>query len=360
MKKLYSFSLFFILTSCCIAQVILIDQVVFEPGDNISVVFDNTGLTEGDDGENVIWDFSSAIGTDTVTWLGVDPVDHEIAQEYWPDADLGAFIPAPSNDTLEFRIFEFYDFANQRIATLGSYSIIRNKITNEADTQIVNYVDDPFEEFEFPLAYLDEFESDYSGTVTGMFNGLNTEGSRGGTVIMKADATGTIHTPVGSFDDVLRVKRNETRYDTTFTDFGGQVFESVVQTDLEYYDWFQPGRKFSIYRIGYGTITIPGIPPQVLPISSFYTIENGTSNTIDNPTPINLSIFPNPTSDYLNIKNFDQLNIKKIEIRSTAGSIIKRIDNPSHTISLSNLNPGNYHIVFQTDLGNYTQKLMKL
>ncbi len=360
MKKLYLLIICFITSLCCTAQIILIDQVVFEPGDNITVVFDDIGLTEGDDGENVVWDFSNAIGTDTVTWLGVEPSDHEIAQEFWPDADLGSFIPSPFNDTFEYSIFEFYDFANERIATLGSYSIIRNKMTNEADTQIVNYVNDPFEEFEFPLAYLDEFESDYYGTITGNLGDLNTEATRGGTVVMKADATGTIHTPTGSFNNVLRVRRNETRFDTTFTEFGGQVFESIVQTNLEFYDWFQPGRKFSIYRIGYITIIVAGLPPQVLPISSFYTIENGTTNVNEGTNILDVVFYPNPTADALMIKNFDDLNVRRIEVFDMTGSSILQIPNPAEKISLTNLLSGQYIIKVFVEGGVYSQNVVKI
>jgi len=359
MKKIFISSLCFTLSTFVYSQTILIDQVIFESGDNISVVFTDEGITEGDDGENVDWDFSNITGSDTVTWIGVDPLDHDIAQAFWPDSDLGSFIPAPLNDSVEFSTFEFYDFDEDRIATLGLYSIIKNKMTNEVDTQIVNYSTNTFEEFAFPISYLDEFESDYSGTVAGSFQGFDTEVKRGGEVVMKADATGTIHTPVGTFENVLRIKRIQTQYDTSFFEFGGQTFETIVSTENEIYDWLQPERKYTLFRVIYTTISYPGIPPQVNPPLAFYTIENGTSNTQeDNTTKI--SFYPNPTNDAISILNFDKINIKSIEIFDSSGRRKMVISEPLETISLSSLSAGVYNFRLNSDQGIYAQKFIKM
>jgi len=74
-----------------------------------------------------------------------------------------------------------------------------------------------------------------------------------------------------------------------------------------------------------------------------------------------VNIFPNPTSDKLNIELLDNVNISNIEIINIQGSLIKSqsITNNQHTIDVSDLSAGIYFCVFKTNEGTQTLKLIK-
>jgi len=92
------------------------------------------------------------------------------------------------------------------------------------------------------------------------------------------------------------------------------------------------------------TITDGGFDCSTLAISSF-----------DNN---NIKIFPNPTSNIINI-NTDNIEIKKILIYSVNGRLIKESKILSGSINLNNLSSGMYHLKLISDEGVIIKKLIK-
>ncbi|WP_312767292.1 T9SS type A sorting domain-containing protein [Epilithonimonas sp.] len=74
-----------------------------------------------------------------------------------------------------------------------------------------------------------------------------------------------------------------------------------------------------------------------------------------NKTQIN--IFPNPTSDFINIKSDEK--IKSVKLYSALGSLVKTENNEFSRINISNLPKGNYLISIETDSGTETKKIIK-
>ncbi|PZU83167.1 MAG: hypothetical protein DI529_13070 [Chryseobacterium sp.] len=74
-----------------------------------------------------------------------------------------------------------------------------------------------------------------------------------------------------------------------------------------------------------------------------------------NKTQIN--IFPNPTSDFINIKSDEK--IKSIKLYNASGSLVKTENNEFSRINVSNLPKGNYVISIETDSGIETKKIIK-
>ena len=74
-----------------------------------------------------------------------------------------------------------------------------------------------------------------------------------------------------------------------------------------------------------------------------------------NKTQIN--IFPNPTSDFINIKSDEK--IKSVKLYNASGSLIKTENNEFSRINISNLPKGNYLISIETDSGIETKKIIK-
>ena len=74
----------------------------------------------------------------------------------------------------------------------------------------------------------------------------------------------------------------------------------------------------------------------------------------------NVSIFPNPASDYLHIEQGEE-NISHVEIINLQGQVIKsqRILGNQSTLNLANLSAGVYIIKIYTNSGFVVKKLIK-
>jgi predicted esterase len=77
-----------------------------------------------------------------------------------------------------------------------------------------------------------------------------------------------------------------------------------------------------------------------------------------------LKIFPNPTSNYINIESSTDENIQSITIISTLGQVVYQTNNNDKgkqktTIDISNFANGNYLIRVGTDRDTYTKKIIK-
>lgn len=73
-----------------------------------------------------------------------------------------------------------------------------------------------------------------------------------------------------------------------------------------------------------------------------------------NKTQVN--IFPNPTSDFINIKSDEK--IKSVKLYSASGSLVKAENDNLSRINVSNLSKGNYLISIETDSGTETKKII--
>jgi hypothetical protein len=91
--------------------------------------------------------------------------------------------------------------------------------------------------------------------------------------------------------------------------------------------------------------------------SLFYIIEYDTSSEVGSyDFNNNLSIFPNPTTQILNITNSTQENIKNISIYNQVGELIDKLQS-SDKINISNYSQGIYLIVIESTKGNLARKV---
>src|SRR5258706_953947 len=75
---------------------------------------------------------------------------------------------------------------------------------------------------------------------------------RNGTTNVTADAYGTINLPFGSYINALRLKEIINESDSSTAN------HIAIQTNFTIYEWYVPNKKFSVFKIVYMTITIPG------------------------------------------------------------------------------------------------------
>lgn len=205
MEKVYIL-LFILLGSVLIqAQPVLTESIIPNIGDNASIKY-LTPMTfsPGDGGENKTWDYSDldqSLLTD-LTFQIIDPTS-VLGHGDFPDADFVWYIQG-------FEVYEFYAHNQDSLFLIGGVSISNNAINFQ--TNFVDYED----VFQFPMEYGDNYDytSEFDQYLFG--NLLNSEIRTGNVNI---DGYGTLITPHGTFEDVLRIIITETSFGITNTQY---------------------------------------------------------------------------------------------------------------------------------------------
>ena len=70
-----------------------------------------------------------------------------------------------------------------------------------------------------------------------------------------------------------------------------------------------------------------------------------------------ISIYPNPASEFLNIRTDDK--IKSVRIYSVIGNLVKTENDHLSILNIASLPKGNYMVTIETDKGNETKKIIK-
>lgn len=82
--------------------------------------------------------------------------------------------------------------------------------------------------------------------------------------------------------------------------------------------------------------------------SSFMYFENTDLNlSIDNNQEIDLQLYPNPTTNVLNIET--ELNIEKVEIFDMQGKMVQKLNPESKTIDVSDFKSGLYYLILYSE-----------
>lgn len=85
---------------------------------------------------------------------------------------------------------------------------------------------------------------------------------------------------------------------------------------------------------------------------SNYSNEAGYSGVgINKIAASNIKLYPNPTSEVLNIALDANDVLKSVTIRDVNSALVKQISNPEHSINVSELSAGNYFISIETNVG---------
>ncbi len=112
------------------------------------------------------------------------------------------------------------------------------------------------------------------------------------------------------------------------------------------------------YYIGFhnNTPTATGATTNNLIFIDTFSVSTNLSNqSFDNDA---FSLYPNPSSDFLNISNPNNVEIKNISVIDINGRTIKNI-NSATTINVSDLNAGVYFVTIETAEGKSTKKFIK-
>lgn len=289
-------------------------------------------------GSNQTWDYSSLAGVS-------NPNITKVVSVTSPDVTTtdSLFIGATKKYSIGPSINTFYSSTSaQRISQgyIFNESSLGNVIVNwtggtTPDNEILN---------DYPFA-LSGFTTDiFSGTVTSSATGTSTST---GTSVASLDGTGTLLLPGGNtYSNVLRYHIKDSANTTVQT-----IPVSLVRNWYEYYDY-----SISNYPVF--------ISINLKVNSAFFNNSSTIVLSKDQPTTFvgihenelsKINIYPNPSSDILNIYNDVEFDYEVLDINGE--KLIEGKNN--NQINISNLSSGFYLIKINTNSGNKSFKFFK-
>ena len=191
----------------------------------------------------------------------------------------------------------------------------------------------------FPIQYNASFADSFSCTAYYYYPGTVIIRSEYGTTSGVIDAYGTIKTPIGIYNNVLRLKLNT----MTYVESGDSIYSTS-------YMWYQAG-------IGHSVMDINLYPASENSSYRYTTTLPKNVNGIDNirAGQNNISIYPNPAQNVFRIKTERQNNYSII-IRNVIGNIVyetkQNINSRETEVITSGWTRGIYLIEVKEDVGN--------
>ena len=138
----------------------------------------------------------------------------------------------------------------------------------------------PAEKLRFPFTFNNTFTDNYAGSA----NLGGTIVPRIGIVTVTADAYGTLVTPSGTYQNVLRIKTEEVSNPAT-----------IYSENSITYDWFQAGIHFPVFRMT-RRITMLGT------VHTCFYLGNPLGTKEDLAAQVNLQVFPNPATSVATVQ----------------------------------------------------------
>lgn len=328
--KLFTFLACLIVISTQLFSQTYTNENIPEMGDSVAIMANNdmTVFTPGDGGEDVTWDFTNDSYPDDDYFVFVNPSTTPFADEF-PDAVMCG----KSKDGA----YQYYSSIMNEMEISG---FATNFDENDPDNNIYGYFDPPINMFDLPLSYGVKQNSTYSGKYVLAAN----EFPLTGTVNTEVDGSGTLITPTGTFENILRI-----HVQLTETGLAGQQVDRYIYVSEDYRFWIALHEEITVL----GDVNIQkwyAVNPISLSQSSVAIDAEMTT----------LNLFPNPTEDILTINSRNR--IETVQIFDAKGKLVATANlngNTSHQMDVSNLNAGIYNVVTSSEGVFTTTKFIK-
>lgn len=287
----------------------------------------------GNSGANVTWDFSGIQATedDTLLLRAVTPQSTGISSAF-PGASVA--IADPDD------YYVFLKAENNKLSEMGA--------GEPGDAMPFS---DNKELLRFPLTLGTTFTDTYNGSGGDVLFSIDISGK----VTVTADAYGTLITPSGTFNNVLRI----TTIDSSTTIFSGFGFTDTTSEATTSYTWYQAGVHWPLFTINVyeddmGTYT-----------DGFFLHKEQPSGIFDKHRALQLNAFPNPFTEKINLEGFEAASNEKIltQFITLDGRIVKQLElNASTTlqVNVADLPAGSYIVSAQQGDKRYVRQLLKL
>jgi len=186
---------------------------------------DTAGIYPGPGGENQTWNFSGAV------------ILSELSNEIY-------LVPSST---------PYYNlFPNSNAASINSNipPVYHYYMNVDSGSYVLGYVQspavlryyDPLPRMLYPISYSTQLNKTYYGVSNWGSTTMHFNGTRSFT----GDGYGTIILPIGTFNNVLRIKIIDEVYDTTFS---GGIVVGTSHEIVTYHQWYRPGYKFPVFSI---------------------------------------------------------------------------------------------------------------
>lgn len=240
-------------------------------GDHLVVTTGNLA-DPGSAGAGQTWDFSAAVPSSSEPASVIDIISCASS------ADCGTFPGA--NVVWKF---SGSDFRNYQSATATSLSNVGSK---SSPTDLVVYTDGD-KLLQFPFTYNNTFNDTIKAEVSGIMSMR-----RYGTSVVTADGYGTLKTPVGTFNNVLRVRRQQQFTDSI--DLGGMWMPMNYTVDQ--YLWYSADSRMPLYAI---TWTL--MDGEVEKVGQWTTVSS-TGVAAVSSKATNFVVYPQPAKGQLHLR----------------------------------------------------------
>ncbi len=272
--------------------------------------FTATSISAGPAGANITWNFSAYSGVNVVTTT-TNACPGQANCFRFPAANR---ITKPS----QAEVYDFSSMTDTEATMLGSYF-------GPAMGEGTSTYTDPLIEYKFPITYLQQFDDNYQFNVVS----AATNTSESGQVSFTADAYGTVITPVGTFSNVIRVKRMRTATQT----MPGSLQASYTN---ESYQWISQNEGV-VLSFAINSFTFNGTTNTTKSLS--YLVPGALSTAETDNRQADISVYPNPGEDRVTLKSKEE--IKKITVNSLDGKTVLTAEN-NRSIDISGLPKGVY------------------
>ena len=291
-------------------------------------------------GANQVWDFSDA--TD-ITDMQITYMDCSEAPDCAENPGANLISHQDNGDAYIYFI------------TDNAKTSIKGMATMQQGVKVVISYSDPEDYTHFPFTFNDEYTDAMASTVSG--TGLDID--RTGNITVTADGYGTLITPAGTYNNVLRIFRNEVYQDDI--DMGGGNVQTI-HYESKLYTWYQPGNNEFLLNITF--LTADGAT-----MSSIleYTTQDPAAVKTLSPMQHSLQVFPNPATDQVNLNfNSGEIKVQSVCLTDILGKVITRIPAndqtgvQQYTLDLTHLANNIYFIQLQTSAGVISRKVQVL
>ena len=273
------------------------------------------------DGENQIWDVSTAIG-ETVTNTFVDPTMTPFTKNF-PAANIAL----TSN--------EFYAYYNQSEDGIENLGFV-------LDGFVSCVYSDTYIQAQYPFNFGDSYTDSLAGEL--LVEGFDEPGSRSGVIINTADAYGQLILPWGTVSNTLRLKLEFTVVD----EIDGMEFEA---TEIIYF-WFD--EEYGAPLASYSIASTPGFPTTFS--LSYATLED-YNTIIEQNEDAKIEIFPNPSIEFIQVSGLTGSFSYEI-INQQGQKVLNGNSTGNEKIYLDELSSGIYFIQIVKDSSIFREKFI--
>ena len=279
------------------------------------------------------WDFSY----EQVPLLGkitaVDPSSTPFVSDF-PEATIAYIDDDPSIES-----YNYWLLTGSELFSLGFG-------TDPGNNQEINHYADTKKAMQYPFAYNDSYSDSYLIVTSYIVMTIHS----GGTITTTADAWGSVKTPAGTYNSTLRIKKVNAYIDSVWNN-DGELMATTPHTEIDY-EWYTATSHYPVLHI---QVTEAGTS------MSYTSLVGGIE---DNPLLSQISIYPNPAHDIINVKLSDVISGKvEIFLLNSKGQTLTQLTETGNRIFSTDINglaSGAYFIRIENNSGNYaTSKFIK-